>query len=220
MQPNIFEIIALCENTVLKKLNLELLEPEGAIFHEVNEIKFRNMEVCYQPKYSKIAQAYAIICAFNESPREKLAIFVLDESFKQLYEVNFTVEPSDPKYNFVYDFEFFQGDTEVKSESNQIYLLIYDRPTINESQLSSKNLESLVALSNDYVLLLHLNNGRVQGFKKIRLNTGDLSSVLAITKIDITPHKNLLLQAHTTIKRDLNFYASKWNPEQQTFEAC
>ena len=41
-----------------------------------------------------------------------------------------------------------------------------------------------------------------------------------ITKIDVTPHKNLLIQAHTRVKRDLNLYASKWNQEQYSFEAC
>jgi len=65
-----------------------------------------------------------------------------------------------------------------------------------------------------------LNNGRVQGFKKIALSNGDLSNVLVITKIDVTPHKNLLIQAHTRVKKELNFYASKWNETQQTFEAC
>lgn len=86
-QPNIYEILALCELTILKRFDIEFkphdIKEKVKILNKASA-KFKYMQHCFKPKFSSVNKVYSIICAYMANPREKLAIFLLDNDFKEL----------------------------------------------------------------------------------------------------------------------------------------
>ena len=119
----------MCDQSFMKKMDIEFKSDEVSILN-LSGAKFKFMSSCFKPKYSPINQIYTVICSYSHAPREKLAIFVLDNNFREIQKVDFTVEKTDPSYNFNFDFEYINSPTDTKSSDYETLILIYDRPSV------------------------------------------------------------------------------------------